>query len=303
MILIAKNADFSENAIEKINIQKDLSEFSKSVLKKMTKYNETSTQAFAFDAFQQSLKDKGLWDKINNIYIPALAKDLSECFCDIIGDLNYDVSNIPSELFELSSLGGIKQKNSGSSGIETSIMPKLNTALPSFNNISAVYYMMDDANKAYDEGYYLRMKRLLSFKNQLNYFCVEAGGSGKLFPTTMVTVSGSYPTVSGSSIYAELPKKGFFGFTRNESYSYDTEFFVDGERYEIGERLNGTDTNITNLQLFAEKYKDEQSAAEQKNSKAPSIGLFVFMKSAITTEEMRMLEIEVNYLMDSLLVE
>lgn len=65
MIFVAKNADFSANSIGKININTELSSFTKNLLKKMTRFDEKSDEAFAFDMFYSSLVDKGLWDKID----------------------------------------------------------------------------------------------------------------------------------------------------------------------------------------------------------------------------------------------
>lgn len=287
MIFVAKNADFSANAIGKVNISAELSSFTKNLLKKMTRFNEKSDEAFAFDTFHSSLVDKGLWSKINNLYLPVMAKNIDESFCDIAGDLNYDVTDFSGSNVEFSEFNGLRQTHKEGGGVNDKIRPLLNESV-SFNDVSACVYLLDNFQEKWEEGYTFDAKRNIGFTNQLSYFELAVGGDGMMYPSTMIASGGSYPSTSGSSNAALVPERGFFGFTRRTSDSYDTEYVVDGEAYEYGEKKTGDETNVTNMQFFAENFQSGRKSgnAPQKTILAPSVGMYIVTKNALSRQEM-----------------
>ena len=287
MIFVAKNADFSANSIGKVNISAELSSFTKNLLKKMTRFNEKSDEAFAFDTFHSSLVDKGLWSKI-------------ETFCDIAGDLNYDVTDFSGSNVEFSELNGLRQTHKEGGGVNDKIRPLLNQSV-NFNDVSACMYLLDNFQEKWEEGYTYDAKRNIGFTNQLSYFDLNVGGDGMMYPSTMIASGGSYPTASGSTNAALVPQKGFFGFTRRTSDNYDTEYVVDGEAYEYGDKQVGDETNVTNMQFFAENFQSGRKSgnAPQKTIIAPSVGMYIVTRNALSRQEMLDFESIVNAFMAS----
>lgn len=83
MIIVLNGADFSDNNIGKVILDKEISAEAKEVLSHYTK-SLTKPQQIAFDNFMTSLKAAGIWSKTNNLYFPILAGNLSECWYDVI---------------------------------------------------------------------------------------------------------------------------------------------------------------------------------------------------------------------------
>lgn len=83
MIIVLNGADFSDNNIGKVILDKEISAEAKEVLSHYTK-SLTKLQQIAFDNFMTSLKAAGIWSKTNNLYFPILAGNLSECWYDVI---------------------------------------------------------------------------------------------------------------------------------------------------------------------------------------------------------------------------
>lgn len=83
MIIVLNGADFSDNNIGKVILDKEISAEAKEVLSHYTK-SLTKSQQIAFDNFMTSLKAAGIWSKTNNLYFPILAGNLSECWYDVI---------------------------------------------------------------------------------------------------------------------------------------------------------------------------------------------------------------------------
>lgn len=83
MIIVLNGADFSDNNIGKVVLDKELSAEAKKILSHYTK-PLSQTQQIAFDNFLTSLKASGIWSKTNNLYFPILAGNLGECWYDVI---------------------------------------------------------------------------------------------------------------------------------------------------------------------------------------------------------------------------
>lgn len=85
MIIQLNGLDFSSNNIGKLSGTKDLSDLTKKVLGNYTKTLTTSKQ-LAVDEFLTELQTGGLWSKIENLFMPCLAGDLSEVMYNIKKD-------------------------------------------------------------------------------------------------------------------------------------------------------------------------------------------------------------------------
>lgn len=83
MIIVLNGADFSDNNIGKVILDKESSAEAKEILSHYTK-SLTQTQQIAFDNFLTTLKASGIWSKTNNLYFPILAGNLNECWYDVI---------------------------------------------------------------------------------------------------------------------------------------------------------------------------------------------------------------------------
>lgn len=78
MILRLNGADFSANNIGHIDIIREISEETNTLLSKFSK-NFTEEQKFAVQDFIAGLKTNDIWSCIGNLYIPAMAGSLAEC--------------------------------------------------------------------------------------------------------------------------------------------------------------------------------------------------------------------------------
>ena len=82
MIIQLNGLNFSNNNIGNISGAKDLSDLTKKVLGNYTKTLTTSKQ-LAVDEFLTALQTEGLWAKIENLFMPCLAGNLSEVMYNV----------------------------------------------------------------------------------------------------------------------------------------------------------------------------------------------------------------------------
>ena len=85
MIIQLNGLNFSNNNIGNISGAKDLSELTKKVLGNYSKTLTTSKQ-LAVDEFLTELQTEGLWAKIENLFMPCLAGNLSEVMYNVKKD-------------------------------------------------------------------------------------------------------------------------------------------------------------------------------------------------------------------------
>lgn len=92
MIFINKYADYSANNIGKVDIPIIIDETAQTI---MDAYSKTLTkdQQAAFSVLISGLKDSGIYDKIEYMYLPCLAGNVSEAFYDAKNDVSQDVSD------------------------------------------------------------------------------------------------------------------------------------------------------------------------------------------------------------------
>lgn len=85
MIIVLPGADFSENNIGTIQLIRELSP---EVAEILSHYSRalTDSQKFAFQDFYDALISEGIWSKIENLFIPALASTVAEAFYPVKGN-------------------------------------------------------------------------------------------------------------------------------------------------------------------------------------------------------------------------
>lgn len=88
MIIILKEADFSENNIGQIEIPVEFSELTKSVIAKYSNIN--SGVKVKLNTMLNTLNTAGIYSKLKVLYIPILASNLNECFIELINNYQVD---------------------------------------------------------------------------------------------------------------------------------------------------------------------------------------------------------------------
>ena len=85
MIIVLPGADFSENNIGTIQLIRELAP---EVAEILSHYSRalTDSQKFAFQDFYDALIREGIWSKIENLFIPALASTVTEAFYPVKGN-------------------------------------------------------------------------------------------------------------------------------------------------------------------------------------------------------------------------
>lgn len=84
MILVISGADFTQDNIGNIPLIRELTNEVKAILANYTR-PLTDDQKIAFQTFYYGLKNNGIWDKIQNLFCPALAANVTEAFYPIKG--------------------------------------------------------------------------------------------------------------------------------------------------------------------------------------------------------------------------
>lgn len=109
MIFILKNADFSKNNVGVIDLTFEVSDETKQLL---SNYDKTffDTEQFAVQRFITGLKDNNIWDKINNLYIPALAGSLATCMYNLKSNT---IDAVPNDNAYMMEQNGLRTKEYG----------------------------------------------------------------------------------------------------------------------------------------------------------------------------------------------
>ena len=93
MIIVLKDADFSENNIGKIVVPVELHEFTKKILTKCTAFAMDSQQAHAINDFIIDIDNAGVLEHLGFLMCPWLASTKAEAMYDIVNDYQYDNDN------------------------------------------------------------------------------------------------------------------------------------------------------------------------------------------------------------------
>ena len=198
MIIKLTKADFSAKSIGEVNVATKVSDFTKGVFTYMTRFSNNSSEAFAFDVFYNNLNTKGIWSKINKIYLPVLAKTKEEAFYDIVGNNGtYDIQNIKDDYMLFTDDGALTVGDQTESNYYTNIKATLATPI-NFNECTAIHYTINGQvyGKINGEPKAVWNNRVMSSYLQLGLFAYSAG-SGLMLALSPAT---GYATISSKSV-------------------------------------------------------------------------------------------------------
>jgi hypothetical protein len=83
MIFVNKHADYSANAIGYIEIPINISEKTQAIINQFST-EPSAVKKAAIDSFVNSLDAAGIYEKINMLLLPCLAKNVNEAYIDVI---------------------------------------------------------------------------------------------------------------------------------------------------------------------------------------------------------------------------
>lgn len=92
MIFINKFADFSENKIGNVEIPIDIDETASEIMQKYTK-TLSSQQQVAFSQLIAGMKNAGIYQKVEFLFLPCLASSVTEAFYEVINNIVTDMSD------------------------------------------------------------------------------------------------------------------------------------------------------------------------------------------------------------------
>ena len=144
MIIRLSGADFSVNNIGTIQLIKEVTQETRDLLANYSR-EFTKTQMLAVQDFIDGLKTKGIWAHIENLYIPALAGDLSETLFDVKGGV---VDANPSAEYYLIESNGLRTNFYSSN----TVIPKDSRAIIKVNgSYMNQHYMVYTADNVWGE--------------------------------------------------------------------------------------------------------------------------------------------------------
>lgn len=159
MIIRLSGADFSANNIGTIQLLKEVTQETRDLLANYSR-TFTKSQMLAVQDFIDGLKSEGIWSHIENLYIPALAGDLSETLFDVKGGV---VDANPSADYYLIESNGLRTKFYSSN----TVIPTNSRAIINVNgSYMNQHYMAYIADNVWgDESHNLTEKFLTSYNN------------------------------------------------------------------------------------------------------------------------------------------
>lgn len=230
MILRLIGADFSANNIGTIQIIKELTKETKELLSHYTR-DISENQKYAVQDFITGLKSEGIWSHIENLYIPALAGDLSETLYDVKGGV-VD-ANPSADAYDIDTHGLHRVD-----GASASVVAKTK-ANGSFCNFHMAMFL----------------SRFDVDSKQTRFNTLDDGGSVNFRPSvwngTSITQNGNGVSNGVSNMGYDLPNsgdaRGFYGF----GYGTDNNFTVyNGVKKGQSDTPFSTDTTISNFNMY-----------------------------------------------------
>lgn len=230
MIIRLPGADFSADNIGNIPLIRELSPEVVEILSHYTR-ELSENQKFAFQDFYDGLKSNGIWAKIENLFIPALADDVDEAFYPIKGS---GVTGTYTKAYSLKNhglftIGGDDGLDRGTPATASASGSLMNFHIASYLS----YAIANDSNEAIVNSVYSSAAnaRITKF-GKLGYL---RGGTGD---KSWGATEPSLP-VDGSSMFVGV------------SSGTDEKFYIGN-----GKKLGGTyepydvDTTFTNAKLY-----------------------------------------------------
>lgn len=275
MILVIKNADFSANSIERVELNRNLNPFTLAAIEASGNQSMTSEQKSALDTFFNKIgafgNESEIWSKLDKVYIPFLCSDLTKA-C-----VNYKTNESEYEL----SAERYTLRNKGIAGVvETPDTYTETTISSSFimepKNMTIVSMLMED-DESLSGGVPLFQYNGNSNTNRFHITLGKSGGGDFQCNIGFLKPSGIFPC----GIYNSYPVKHVLIGCTIRSVSDQSIFKLDTVTDKTTDlsflSSVGTDTS-SNINLFS----TATSAAIPKM--APSVGLMIVGKS-LTTEE------------------
>lgn len=275
MILVIKNADFSANCIERVELNRNLNPFTLAAIEASGNKSMTSEQKSALDTFFNKIgafgNESEIWSKLDKVYIPFLCSDLTKA-C-----VNYKTNESEYEL----SAERYTLRNKGIAGVVENPATYTESAISSSfvmdpKNMTNVSMLMED-----DESL-SNLAPLFQYNGNSNanrfYTSLGKSGGGDFqYNISFLKPSGIFPC----GIYNSYPVKHVLIGGIIRSVSDQSILNVDTVKDTTTDlsflSSVGTDTS-SNINLFS----TATSAAIPKT--APSVGLMIVGKS-LTTEE------------------
>lgn len=275
MILVIKNADFSANCIERVELNRNLNPFTLAAIEASGNKSMTSEQKSALDTFFNKIgafgNESEIWSKLDKVYIPFLCSDLTKA-C-----VNYKTNESEHEL----SAERYTLRNKGVAGVVEDPATYTENAISSSfvmdpKNMTIVSMLMED-DKSLSNIVPLFQYNGNSNTNRFHTTISKTGGGDFQGNIGFLKPSGSFPY----AVYNSYPvKHALVGFTIrsvNDQCLLKVDRVTDTTTDLSFLSSVGTDTS-SNINIFA----TATSAAMQKM--APSLGLMIVGKS-LTTEE------------------
>lgn len=226
MIIRLSGADFSANNIGTIQLIKGVTQETRDLLANYSR-EFTKTQKLAVQDFIDGLKSEGIWSHIENLYIPALAGDLSETLFDVKGGV---VDATPSaEAYDIDTHGLHRGNGASASAVAKT---KVNGSFCNFH--MAMFLSRFDVDS-----------------EQTRFNTLYDGGDVIFRPSVWnglsLTQTNSESTNMGNSLLNSGDAKGFYGF----GYGTDSNFTVyNGVNKGKSNTTFSTDTTISNVNMY-----------------------------------------------------
>lgn len=227
MILRLSGADFSANNIGSVQLVRELTTETKTLLANYTR-ELTSNQKLAVQDFIQGLKDNNIWSKIGNLYIPLLAGNVSETLFNVkTSTLDCTMDGTYYELVD----GSVKVKDE----YNTVVIPSSAGAVKvngSYMNLHLMSYVKDGIYKT-DERHINTI-----------YGGVNAYKSLKVWGND-VFYGGNPPFVAANNLLTPESVGGFLAVNSGTDKIYG----VYNNRYGTQNAVDTVDTTITNVNM------------------------------------------------------
>ena len=198
MIIRLSGADFSANNIGKIDI-KELTDETKTILMNFTR-SITTQQKYALQDFISGMKDKGLYELVDNLYLPVLMGSVGEALINV-KTLSVD-GNADNGGYVISGNNGLKKQTGD-----------IATVNISENNIN--YHIFAYNTEPYDfeqlngtQRYFYADKALDGVRRMVDFNITGIGGTTARFGTK---IDGNM-TISNSAYLASAQKLQGFVF-------------------------------------------------------------------------------------------
>lgn len=226
MIIRLSGADFSANNIGTIQLIKEVTQETRGLLANYSR-KFTKTQKLAVQDFIDGLKSEGIWSHIENLYIPALAGDLSETLFDVKGGV---VDATPSaEAYDIDTHGLHRVNGASTSAVAKT---KVNGSFCNFH--MAMFLSRFDVDS-----------------EQTRFNTLYDGGDINFRPSIWNGLSLTQTDIENTNMGNSLPNsgdaKGFYGF----GYGTDSNFTVyNGVNKGKSKTTFSTDTTISNVNMY-----------------------------------------------------